>query len=352
MKDRNLSSVLHLIRKAAPITRRQIEAAMQLSWGAVSNATALLLREGYIKEVKCEGASTPGRTPVALAINGEDHFLFGLDVNRSGLRGVVMNLCGEVLYSIIREPTATTKEEWIGAILSLTRELYAFSGARSVLAMGVAMQGAVDAERGVSASFPATGWQDVPLAALLSEKLALPVYLEHDPDCILYATAGERELSEGALLRVDRGIGMAVMLEGEIFKRFGAFEIGRTPAGEHGEPLEQLVTEAGLATAAGRPFADLVAAARAGDAQALEHFRCMARRLGTALAHVAQLLHINEFLLCGRMLEERELFLEELIATAARLVPERELHISLTRVENAAIGAAMLAAERHMISFD
>ena len=115
MKDINTSGVFRLIRRAGPITRRQIEAAIDLSWGAISNATALLLREGYIKEVPTL-ATGAGRTPGALEADRENHLLLGLDVNRSGLAGVVTDLTGTVLYRTEQEPSATGREEWIEKI--------------------------------------------------------------------------------------------------------------------------------------------------------------------------------------------------------------------------------------------
>ena len=45
MRDINLNSVLRLIRRTGPLTRRQIEGELNLSWGAVSGATAALLRK-------------------------------------------------------------------------------------------------------------------------------------------------------------------------------------------------------------------------------------------------------------------------------------------------------------------
>ncbi|MBR6727236.1 MAG: ROK family transcriptional regulator [Clostridia bacterium] len=344
MRDLNLNSVLRLIRHAGPITRRQIEAALDLSWGAVSGATATLLQGGYIKEVKAPDVAGAGRTPVALVINSEDHFILGLDINRSGLSGVVVDQTGHVLLRTKAEATALTKDEWIGEISALTERLLHFAGKRSVLAIGIAMQGAVDAQRGISAVFPAEGWQNVPLADILSKRFGLPVFLEHDPDCILYAASADRELQDAVLLRVDKGTGMAVMLDGKIFKRFGAFELGFTV--QNGHTLDDRITTRGIATAAGCPFSEAVAAAKAGDPHKLALFDALADDLATAMINVAQLLNVKEFLLCGNMMSCKELFRERLIAAAG------DLSIDETDVGLAAVGAALLAAARHKIRFE
>ena len=348
MRDINLNSVLRLIRRTGPLTRRQIEGELNLSWGTVSGATATLLQGGYIKEVKAAGAFGAGRTPTALAIHPDTYVVLGLDVNRSGLTGVVLNLAGETLLCTKADPTATDRDGWLDEIHAMLDRLLHFAAkhGRPVLAVGIAMQGAVDAKNGIAANFPAKGWQDLPLCEALAQKYALPFYLEHDPDCILYAAAGN-EARDAVLLRVDKGIGMAVMLEGKLLKRFGAFELGFTL--QNGRPLEESTTTRGLAAKAGGDFAKVVAAAEGGDPAACALFDTLAEDLGTAVANVAELFHVSDFLLCGKMMACKALFWEKLTATACR---RRTLTLSTTDVAQAAVGAALLAAERHSIQFE
>ncbi len=350
MKDINIGSVLRLIRRAGPMTRRQIEAAADMSWGAISNATALLLREGYIKEVKIPAPAGAGRTPIALEVDRETHCLLGLDVNRSDLSGVVTDLTGEVLHRVELEPTATKREEWIDEISALIRRLLSLAAGRRVLAVGVAMQGAVDSKHGIAASFPAESWQDVPLAQILSERFSLPVYLEHDPDCILYAASAQRDLRDAILLRADKGIGMAVMLNGRIFKRFGAFEIGEMPV--NGRRLADVATLTGAAQNAGMPFAELKKAAERGEKAALSHFEEIGRALGVAMDGVAQLFNIREFLLCGKLTAHRDLFANAMQGALTAFPTHEPLRVDYTEVGLAAVGAALLAVERHELHFE
>ena len=351
MRDLNLNHVFRLIRAAGPLTRRQIESATDISWGAVSGATALLLQKGYIKEVKISGSIGAGRTPIALAVNDEDHFMLGLDVNRSGLRGVVTDLTGKERFCAQKEVTVTDKAAWIDEIEAMIRTLLDAIPQKRVLAVGIAMQGAVDAKAGIAATFPVEGWQDVPLAAILEERFSLPVFLEHDPDCILYAATAEEELRDAILLRLDNGIGMAVMLNGKIFHRFGAFEIGYTVT-DTGERLDALVTIPGLEKQAGLPFAELANAAERGEKNALSHFEKMAERLAAAIVNVTQLFCVEELLLCGKLMRFAPLFLPMLTARTAQLAPEKQLRLRVGDVEKAAVGAALLAAERVTLSFD
>ena len=350
MKDLNLNSILRLIRREGPVTRRQIAAALDLSWGAVSGATATLLQGGYVKEVAAPEVAGAGRTPTALVINQDDHFLLGLDVNRTGLSGVVTDQCGNVVHSLSAESTAADRDAQITEIRELIDRLLELCGDRSVLAIGLAMQGAVDSANGISASFPTTGWRDVPLAQILTEAYHIPTFLGHDPDCILYAASAEQALKDAILLRVDKGIGMAVMLDGKLFQRFGAFELGFTGSGT--ASLNDLITTEGLAHAAGVPFEQLVADAKAGNKAALALFDRLAEALGETMVNMMHIFHVDRFILCGKMLAHHALFRQRLTAVTEQRSPRRVLHTDITDVGKAAVGAALLAAARHEIKFE
>ena len=141
------------------------------------------------------------------------------------------------------------------------------------------------------------------------------------------------------------GIGMAVMLNGKVFERFGAFELGYTIA-QNGERLDDLITRRGLSRRSGLPFSELLKAARTGDSKATAFFSQMADALAAAIVNTAHLFHVEDFLLCGNMMEAQELFWGQLVSKTTEYAQGHALHIDKTEVEKAAVGAALLAAER------
>lgn len=362
MKDRNSTNVFRLIRQRGPLTRRQIEAETGLSWGAVSNVTAKLIEAGYIRECKdTENSSgAVGRTPIGLEADGERHFVVGLDINRSGYRAVMTNLRGEVIHSARFEPCRGDAEALLSAICDAVRAMLDYADGMHVLCIGIAMQGLVDAENGISVKFPrCKDWCDVPLASILEEKFGLPVFLEHDPNCTLYAYSAPRRLDEAILLRIDNGIGMAVMMHGRIFERFGAFELGQTAAilssgtCTRGEgSLEAYASMTGMSENAGMPFDQLTEQARSGNADALARFHMMADCLAVAIANVSKLLNVHDIVLCGDMLACRSLFYDRLYAKAQSLAGEKPLIFSVTDVAEAALGGAMIALERYALRLE
>ncbi len=355
MKQANAADILFLIRECGQITRKQIEALTGLSWAAVSGITARLIEHGYITECKSAQSTGAGRTPFQLEINGADHFVIGLDVNSSGLRAVLINLKNTVLQSWSHPADFTSRQSLLNGITALTKQVLASAGKRHILGVGVAMQGLVDAKNGISIRLPqCKNWSQVPLAQLLQNTLRLPVFLEHDPNCILYARTADSDADNAILLRVDNGIGMAVMLDGRILDRPGMFELGHTTAVPDGPRcdcgrngcLELYASQSGMAQLAQMPFAQLAQQARAQDSAAKQRFADMARHLATALCNAAHLLHIPEVVLCGDMWNYNDLFYDAFIQHTARLCPDRPLCFSTIDVENAALGAALIALER------
>ena len=129
-------------------------------------------------------------------------------------------------------------------------------------AVGVAAPGPVDAAAGVVTRSSNLGWQDVPLAAMLAERLGAPAALEDDANT---AALGEWRFGAGQLadpfayLTLSSGVGGAVLVAGQIVR--GAH-------GNAGEVGHIVVDPAGPRCACGRR----------GDVEAFAGGAALARR--------------------------------------------------------------------------
>lgn len=358
MKQANAADVFALVRSREGMTRKEIEETTELSWGAVSNITGRLLREAYLTEYKEDSTGTgtgAGRTPARLSVNGSEHFTVGLDINGAGFRGVVLNLRGEVMaHAEEPAPVGADKETVLAAIFAFARRVRALAADKHLFAVGVAMQGEVSEAEGISVACPfVPGWHNVPLAQLLSEELGVPVFLEHDPNCLLYAWMRESEAEDTMLVRAQGGIGMSVLIDGRIVSRTGMFEIGHLPAVKNGVPcgcgrrgcLECYASPHGIARQLGVPFADAEARAEAGDTAALAVFSDAVQYLNDAIVRAARFLNIGNVVLCGELWETGELVFDPL---SESLRKEEHLRVSRIGTKNAAEGAALIAVERSL----
>ena len=90
-----------------------------------------------------------------------------------------------------------------------------------VVAVGAAAPGPLDATRGVITRSSNLGWADVPIAAMLSERLGAPVALEDDANT---AALGEWHFGAGAgadpmgYLTVSSGIGGGLVVGGQVVR--------------------------------------------------------------------------------------------------------------------------------------
>lgn len=220
MRTTNTLEILKCVRDAGPLTKREIQARVGLSWGAVSNITGDLLRRGLLAECKRKETSV-GRTPSIYEINGQRNLCIGLDINAEGITGVLTDLkCRSIKETRLNnlENTRAGILDQVGQVIqTLSADL-----AGRLIGIGVAMQGSVDAEHGVSVFSPYfPDWHNVPIKKLLEDEFGIQTRVEHDPNCMALAEQWlgvAREVKNVLFVRMTMGIGLSIMIDGRIYR--------------------------------------------------------------------------------------------------------------------------------------
>ncbi len=234
LSGQNRAQVIELFRRHKLLSRQEIADLTGLSWGGMTKIVARLLEEGILTETVSE-VSGPGRKPHSLSLCRDDNLVAGLDINLEGLGGVVVNLAGEPLGSFARPNSQRDAASLRALILDFAQELLSAFPGKRFLALGIAMQGSVDAGTGTSVIFPRfPDWHSVPIGDMLNQLTGLPVRLEHDPDCILSSVLPKNSADNALLLRIDHSIGMAVALNGQLLRGPGVLEIAHITADPNG----------------------------------------------------------------------------------------------------------------------
>ena len=229
MVNVNCSNVLDIIQKNGAVSRKEITDISGLSWGGMTKIVNKLLENEYITEEKLKNTSSSGRTPGVLTVNTKKNFVVGLDVNKTGLKAIVTDLTGKILKSYGAPVSASEKDSLLEEICDFTARVFSDFEKGIIVSMGVAMQGVVDSKRGISVKFPKTdNWDNVPVKEFLEEKFGVNVFVEHDPDCLLYSQMKDGQKENAVLFRMDRSIGMAAAIGGRIIKGKGIFEIAHS----------------------------------------------------------------------------------------------------------------------------
>ncbi|MES5821667.1 ROK family protein [Streptomyces sp. RG80] len=257
--------------------------------------------------------------------------VIALDVGGTGMKAALVGPSGELLHQARR---ATGRERGpdavVEGILGFAADLRAHGTehfGEPARAAGVAVPGIVDAERGIAAYAANLGWRDVPLRALLTERLGgVPVALGHD-----VRTGGLAEGRIGAGKGTDRylfvalgtGIAGAIGVGDRVEAGAHGFagEIGHIvvrpggtpcPCGQHG-CLERYASAAAVseawAAATGDPDADAADCAKAvesGDPKAQTVWQNAVDALAAGLVTALTLLDPRTLIIGGGLAEAGE----------------------------------------------
>jgi glucokinase len=208
----------------------------------------------------------------------------GIDIGGTNTDGVVLDDAGTVVHSL-RLPTGWGPDAVLGTATAAIRELAGAGGIAPTrfTSIGVGIPGAVDAERGTVTHARNLGVQLLDLGHLLEDDLGATVRVENDVNAAAlgaFHQLGLAETNSLAYLNLGTGLAAGLVLGGELWRgsRGAAGEIGHIlidPAGPpdgDGQPgaLEVLASGSGIASQRPGSVADMLAAAAAGDAHAIE----------------------------------------------------------------------------------
>lgn len=385
----NIQTLLASIRQNGPISKRDLQKLTGLSWGAVSSLTGLLHESGYVVYTGKQ-ITNMGRKPSELDINPDDHYLIGVDLNLSGICGVVTDMKGRIVREWLRLFARNEYDCIMETLFSLLDEiLHEVFPHKHIIGIGLAVQGFVDIENGLSTYFPhVQHWKDVPLRRILEQRYGYPTLLMHDPHCIMVAERAfgnsfMRIAQNAVMIRLDNGIGMSLMANGQLY--LGANgksgEFGHIPIDPDGPLcscgnrgcLDEYVSGNGLV----RRFIELVnqgretsadidsigntgyktlgAAGLSGDPLCLELFRQMGEYLGLSLSILFNMFNPDLVVLYGDLTAYRALFtdaMEKQLASHVYAGIPVKLDYSELGRNAAAQGVALLVSNQAIEELD
>jgi glucokinase len=308
--------------------------------------------------------------------------VLGIDVG--GTKVAVGAVAEASAHHVDESPTVLDSTKGLlDGIEATTRRVMERAGRPEAVGVGVPSQvhyatGTVE----TSVNIPLTG---VRLREELERRFGVAVFVDNDANCAALAEAQLVDTGPAGvlvMLTLGTGVGGGVVIGGRIFRGshgLGA-ELGHFPISPEGPPcpgncpnrgcleaycsgqaLERDATEfaqdmpgsrlAGVAGADGRVSGpELVAAAEAGDADALRIFERFARMLGVGLAGYVNVFEPEHLVIGGGLSRAAHLFLERAVDEAgSRALPAlwRRASVSLARggADAGVIGAGVLAAQ-------
>ena len=349
-RQHNHRLVLRTVYDFGPISRADVARSTGLTRTTVSDVVTDLLDDGMVEEVG-RGPSSGGKAPILLSIVGDARQVIGLDLGEGTFAGALVNLRGEIRRVVELPVGGRNGEDALAIVFRLVDELIAEAGSPP-LGIGVGTPGLVDTRTGTILWAVNLDWQDLPLGGLLTERYGLPANVANDSQAAALAeyTFGDgRRLPNLITIKVGRGIGAGLVLNGSLFQGdgFGAGEIGHVAVVDDGAACHcgrfgclETVASSGaiaararaLATELGTPLAarsgngelafdDVVQAFGAGDPAARTAALEAGRYLGQAIAGLIGALNIGRIVLDGPVTA----FGEEWLATISDEARRRSL---------------------------
>ncbi len=236
VREKNLSSVLALLKDHSRLSRAQIAGFTKLNKSTSSSLAEELIRRGLIHETGINSTGT-GRPATMLELNPKAGGIIGLELGVDFITVLLTDFSGKILWRCYKNiDPSTSQEDTIKITLALVdeaRQECVNKGLR-FLGMGVSTPGIVDVKKKVLVFAPNLHWKNIPLGKIFSDHTRMPVFIDNDGNS---AAVGEhlfgkaRKTQNFIFVFAGFGIGGGLFLNNELYRGFNGFagEIGHTP---------------------------------------------------------------------------------------------------------------------------
>jgi glucokinase len=311
--------------------------------------------------------------------------VIGVDLGGTKLLAGAVDPALNVHHRATRPARARDHNEVLDTVVSAVEELRdaLAGGSDSVEAVGIGIPALIDTERGMAVMSTHLPLGGVPFAALVTERIGLPVFVDNDANAAMLAEwrfGAARGARDAALLTIGTGIGGGLVLGGVLQRgsQGAGAELGHmvvqadgprcngncpnrgclesvcsgTALAREARRIAEELPESGLgqALAAGREISGplVTELAQDGDQAAIDALAEMGRWLGIGVGNLVNMLNPDVVVIGGGVIAAGEL----LLAPARAVVAERALSPSKEHVrivparfgaESGMLGAATLA---------
>ena len=334
-------AMLRMVRAAQPISRADLARRLEVHRSTITEMVKPLLASGLLSEAAPEHMrARVGRPPIGLSFREESTFFIGVNigVRRSQVGAALVDgqMLGEESFD-----TPSDSDTALSQVRASVERLRASLPDRTISSIGVSVPGPTDAERTRLLFAPHLGWRDVEVAKALritdssrSRTLnhEVPVIVENDATAAAMYERRRRlrnskdgELSDFVLVRAGTGIGVGLVIGGEVYRGSGADggllgEFGHMTIVAGGKSCacgnrgcwERYASAASVATlyagerrhsSNGSPlrFVDIVARAEAGETRAQVTLERTGEYLGIGIGNIISGLGIARIVVSGRI---------------------------------------------------
>jgi len=307
--DVTRSAILAYLGTSGGASRADLARALGVSPALMTQLVKDLISDGLVRELAMS-PSSGGRPARLLGLVASAGRVVGMKVSKDHVAFVETELSGKVVRAQ-SWPFTASSVTFLSTLVELVRAFRESDGDVPILGVGVGVPGSVDGQGSGVVDSSLLGWQQVPLGAVLSRELGVPVLVENNVNALAVAErlyGPGREHADFLVVTIGEGVGAGFVTGGAVVRgsRGGAGEIGhiaavadgpRCTCGNHG-CIEALIGEEALVAHARlsgvippeATMSDLQDRADSGNALAQDIFRGAGQPLGRIVAGLVQVL--------------------------------------------------------------
>jgi glucokinase-like ROK family protein len=247
MKKQNVSMILNIIREKAPISRAEIAEISGLTPASITKITQQLIARGIIIEMGT-GESGGGRPPMNIKLNRDAFHIIGICFAPKKVDIIISDFESEVIGErsfVVRDPDYNrVADETVSIINAMLKDKKI--ARKTILGAGIAVNGIVDIEKGVSVFAPFYKWRNIGIRDDFANRLKLPVRVENDTNAMALAERWfghmkdykmKREVDDNFVaVNIGDGVGAGIIINDRIYHgcNYAAGEIGHIVVDENG----------------------------------------------------------------------------------------------------------------------
>jgi predicted NBD/HSP70 family sugar kinase len=181
---KNQKIVIDTVRKKGMVAISDIVRLSSLS-SATSSRTInqLLEMEFLIEEDISEGyQSIKGRPQRYVKWHGKKHYVIGIDVGTTKIKGALMNLAAEPVKEVdVIYTGQKNAQQVLATICDIAERLLtsSFIDEEKILGIGIAFAGMINKSSGIIKFSPAFDWYNIDAAGFFKEKFNKPIYFDN-----------------------------------------------------------------------------------------------------------------------------------------------------------------------------
>jgi predicted NBD/HSP70 family sugar kinase len=227
VRRQNRGLVLETLRQQGPVSRSVIGKLTGLSPATISSISSQLIVEGLVYSLEAETpnqALKRGRPQTLIGLAAKAANVLAVSVSIEGVELVLADFNGDIQFTKkLQLKTMDIKADAFGPLIA--KEIKAFLVAshvtlKSVVRIGIAVQGVSDRERGAIAWSPAFTARDIPVIEPLSKILNIPCTIANNANMIAEALNAESRTRYGsttAVVYLGHGVGLGLLLDGKVY---------------------------------------------------------------------------------------------------------------------------------------